>query len=196
MQESKNPVCPYCNNPSKLVTGLDIYPKRADLADLSFYQCAPCDAYVGCHKGTIEPLGRLADKELRRWKTIAHSGFDKIWRGFKGNKHDEDYFDDAHDAIKTFPRMGRSCAYKYLAETMMIDPKDCHIGMFTVGQCKAVYAISQEGFSHEKIACWNQAMEVHAIYNGSHSGKFDASLVDKAQQIVSEIRSHKNRGKN
>lgn len=151
-----NPVCPYCNGDSKLVTGLVIYPTRVDLADLSFYQCAPCDAYVGCHKGTTKPLGRLADKELRKWKNIAHRGFDAIWKGFKkrGIEGNEMSFDYPHDAVKTPGRMNRGMAYKYLAESMGIEQKHCHIGMFTIEQCKQVYAISQKGFNHEVIAIY------------------------------------------
>ena len=119
-----NPVCPYCNGDSKLVTGLVIYPTRVDLADLSFYQCAPCEAYVGCHKGTTQPLGRLADAELRQWKSIAHRVFDPIWRS---------------------GLMKRKEAYQALAREMGIEAKHCHIGMFDVDQCKAVYVIYKAG---------------------------------------------------
>ena len=161
LKMTTKPICPYCGNESKLVTGLDIYPKRPHLANFPYYQCSPCDAYVGCHKGTTEPLGRLADKELRRWKAIVHSGFDKIWRGFDGSKNDELQFDDPIEAIKTFPRMGRSRAYQYLAETMMIDRKDCHIGMFDLHQCKTAYTISQQGFEHEKIALADYMFSLH-----------------------------------
>lgn len=118
------PICPYCNNQSKLVTGLSIYPHRSDLAELSFYQCAPCEAYVGCHKGTTQALGRLADKELRQWKSTAHKIFDPMWRS---------------------GLMKRKEAYKALALEMGIEPNDCHIGMFNVDQCKKVYAICKAG---------------------------------------------------
>lgn len=65
------PTCPYCQRPSLLVTGKTIYPHRPDLVAKRFWQCAPCDAYVGCHPpagrngkggqgdGTV-PLGRRA----------------------------------------------------------------------------------------------------------------------------------------
>lgn len=118
------PICPYCESDSKLVTGLSIYPHRSDLAELSFYQCAPCEAYVGCHKGTTNALGRLANAELRQWKSIAHRVFDPIWRT---------------GLIK------RKEAYQALAREMGIEAKHCHIGMFDVDQCKAVYAICKAG---------------------------------------------------
>lgn len=59
-------ICSYCNNEAKLVSGNVIYPHRPDLAYLRFWQCAPCAAYVGCHKGTTKPLGRIANAELRQ----------------------------------------------------------------------------------------------------------------------------------
>ena len=112
------PICPYCGTFSKLVTGLEIYPHRPDLGGLSFYQCAPCDAFVGVHKGTTRPLGRLADTELRKSKSAAHRAFDPLWE--LGN-------------FKT-----RKDAYAWLAETLKIPVKECHIGEFDVHQCMRV----------------------------------------------------------
>lgn len=60
------PLCPYCNQDSKLVTGAKIYPHLPHLHARWFYQCAPCAAYVGCHPDSTLPLGRLANAELRR----------------------------------------------------------------------------------------------------------------------------------
>lgn len=74
------PICAYCGVRSKLVTGKDLYPHRPDLYSLNFYQCTPCDAHVGCHKGTPNPLGRLANAELRKMKSAAHAVFDPIWK--------------------------------------------------------------------------------------------------------------------
>ena len=122
------PICKYCNSPSQLVSGDVIYPHRQDLHHLNFWRCAPCNAYVGCHKlganvngvrsdGTI-PLGMLADPELRIAKQRAHAAFDPLWL----NK----YFDSRRDA------------YKWLAKKLGISPKACHIGMFDVSHCLLV----------------------------------------------------------
>ena len=118
------PVCDYCGCYSKLVTGVSIYPNRSDLSDLNFYQCAPCAAYVGCHKGTTKPLGRLANAELRQCKSNAHKVFDPIWRS---------------------GLMSRKEAYQFLAQEMGITSEQCHIGMFNIQQCKQVYAILKSG---------------------------------------------------
>jgi hypothetical protein len=125
------PICPYCNQPARLVPGAAIYPHRPDLYKLNFWQCQPCDAYVGCHKagsgsgyargdGT-EPLGRLANAHLRMWKGNAHTVFDPFWRGGE--------------------RSLRSVMYAKLARELGIEAKDCHIGMFDVEMCKRVVQI-------------------------------------------------------
>lgn len=118
-------MCPYCGAESKKVTGKEIYPHRPDLAHKTFYQCAPCDAYVGCHPGTCKALGRLANAELRKAKSAAHKIFDDIWRsGY----------------------MSRSQAYSWLAGQLGIEKKDCHIGMFDVDQCEQVVDASERYF--------------------------------------------------
>ncbi len=109
-----NPVCPYCESTSELVTGKRIYPHRLDLAKKRFYLCEDCDAYVGCHPKSTRPLGRLANAELRQWKMKAHAAFDPLW--------------------KRGP-MTRSEAYAWLAEELGIPAEECHIGLFDVETC-------------------------------------------------------------
>lgn len=123
------PICPYCAAESKLVTGADLYPHRADLADLRFWQCKPCDAYVGCHKkesgqgdGT-QPLGRLANAELRRAKSQAHAAFDPRWK------------------MRT---MSRSKAYAWLARELGLPVDRTHIGDFDVETCRRVVEICRK----------------------------------------------------
>jgi|ERR1035437_5629829 hypothetical protein len=111
------PLCPYCGEPSKLVTGLIIYPHRPDLEDRWFYLCEKDNAYVGTHKGTKIPLGRLADADLRMAKSEAHSHFDPIWQTGKKTRKE---------------------AYQWLADNMVIDVKQCHIGEFDLVQCHKV----------------------------------------------------------
>ncbi len=115
-------ICPYCNAKSKIVDGKTIYPHRADLYHLKFHLCAPCNAYVGCHAKTGEPLGRLANSQLRAWKMKAHAAFDPIWK--EGD-------------------ISRSRAYAWLAGGMNIDQDKCHIGMFDVEQCMEVVRLCE-----------------------------------------------------
>lgn len=115
--------CDYCGAPARLVTGEVIYPRRRDLWHKKFWQCRPCDAYVGCHQGGKgeEPLGRLANADLRREKMLAHEAFDPLWR------------DGTH-----FQR--RADAYAWLRGEMKMSKRECHIGKFDVEECRAVVA--------------------------------------------------------
>lgn len=117
-------ICDYCDNEAQLVSGDIIYPHRSDLYYLRFWQCAPCNAYVGCHKGTTRPLGRLANTELRQAKQDAHVAFDELWR-------------------RTTPAgsFDRNGAYTWLAEQLGIERCNCHIGMFDVKTCRRVVEV-------------------------------------------------------
>jgi hypothetical protein len=112
-------LCPYCGEPARLVGGLEIYPHRNDLRGKNFYQCAPCDAYVGCHPGTTNALGRLANAELRKAKMAAHNAFDPLWSG---------------------GRLKRKAAYAWLSETLGMEKKLTHMGMMDVADCLRVVA--------------------------------------------------------
>lgn len=113
------PRCPYCNKPSKPVTGEKVYPHRPDLFKLKFYECEPCEARVGCHKNSGKPLGRLANAELRRAKQAAHKAFDPLW--------------------KDGP-LKRTEAYKLLAQKF--NKEEIHIGELSVEDCAKVIQYS------------------------------------------------------
>ena len=112
--------CDYCQQPTELVTGEIIYPHRADLAAKQFWRCIPCAAYVGCHPGTENPLGRLANAELRAAKMRAHAAFDPLW---------------------TDRRLTRAQAYGWLAKQLGIKKKETHIGWFDLDQCRRVVEV-------------------------------------------------------
>ena len=112
--------CDYCGGEAKLVTGRAIYPHRPDLFAKHFYQCDPCGAYVGCHPGTTNALGRLANADLRAAKSSAHAAFDPLWR--EGS-------------------MTRKQAYAWLADQLGTQRTECHIGMFDLQTCQRVVEI-------------------------------------------------------
>lgn len=113
-------LCAYCDKPLLLVTGREIYPHRKDLYRKKLWLCKPCDAYVGCHGNSDNPLGRVANKQLRYWKSMAHGCFDPVWKNKKYT---------------------RAQAYQRLAVRLEIPQSECHIGMFDVEMCKRVVAI-------------------------------------------------------
>lgn len=79
------------------------------------WKCIACNAWVGCHKGTEEPLGTPANAILRKARQQVHSVFDPLWR----NKH-----------------VRRGKAYELLAKMMGLAPEQAHIGMFDLQQCE------------------------------------------------------------
>ena len=85
------------------------------------YLCPRCGAYVGVHKGSDKPLGRLANSELRNWKKAAHAAFDPLWKygPYRGRRNE---------------------AYRWLSEIMGTPIEFTHIGMFDVDQCRKVSA--------------------------------------------------------
>ncbi len=107
----KGLVCPYCNQPSKLIDSEVIYGKSFGL----IYLCEKCRAYVGVHKNTTEAKGRLANATLRALKKETHFYFDKIW---DGNKRE------------------RRKAYAWLSRMLEIPAEYTHIGMFGEKTCK------------------------------------------------------------
>jgi len=110
--------CPYCNKKAELVDSSVVYGRSYGMIYLC--KCVPSWAYVGCHKGSSKPLGRLADKQLREYKKKVHAAFDPIWKS--GD-------------------MRRPEAYEWLAKEMNIPKKECHVGMFDVERCQVALLV-------------------------------------------------------
>ena len=124
--DGNHAICPYCEIPAALVEhGDELYPYRRDFGML--WACR-CGAYVGCHPGTILPLGRLADAELREAKKRAHAVFDPIWQR-----------EIERNGAK--PRSARAFTYGWLARELGISTDQCHIGWFDNAQCQRVIEI-------------------------------------------------------
>jgi len=110
--------CPYCGKKAEFVDSSIVYGKSYGM----IYLCKNCLAYVGVHKGTSKPLGRLANAQLRYWKNKAHEAFDPLWKygRFKGS---------------------RNTAYAWLAKQMRLPIEETHIGMFDIDDCKKAIRI-------------------------------------------------------
>lgn len=124
-REKMKVICHHCEGEAQLVGGKEIYPYRPDLFNLKFYLCKRCKAWVGTHKNSPKhaPLGRLATKEEREFRTRAHFFFDKLWQE-KG--------------------MTRQSAYRWLQLVTHLSESDAHIGKFNIKQCKLVITKSIE----------------------------------------------------
>lgn len=121
------PICPYCQKAAVQAPSTAVYGAGRDYG--AMWVCWPCGAWTGCHKGTVRPLGRLADQALRDAKIRAHAAFDPLWKS---------------------GHMNRGDAYGWLGDQMGLDRKDTHIGMFDIDQCSRVVMVSD--WWRERIA--------------------------------------------
>lgn len=68
---------------ARLTDGAEIYPHRADLADLPFWRCDACGNHVGCHwktKDRTRPLGVIPTREIKDARQHLHRVIDPIWQ--------------------------------------------------------------------------------------------------------------------
>lgn len=112
--------CPYCGAEVILKDASFIYHSNKSKEWGKVWVCSSypkCNSYVGCHKGTEIPLGRLANARLRTLKKEAHRQFDPMWKS---------------------GLMDRREAYKWLSKMLDIPQQECHIGMFDIKMCQRV----------------------------------------------------------
>ena len=89
-----------------------------------------CDARVGCHPGTKEPLGTLATSEVREARIGAHAAFDALWKR-------------KIDRGNCTPHMARTAGYRWLAGQLGIPEDRCHIAMFDAHTCRQVVRLCE-----------------------------------------------------
>lgn len=117
--------CGECGKPCGLVDGRTVYPHRPDLANKKLWRCAACGAYVGCHDGTVAPLGSPCGPDTRRARREAHAVFDPLWRR-----------KIAKEGIAK--RQARKAAYRWLSEQLGTEFEKTHIGMFDAAMARRV----------------------------------------------------------
>ena len=115
--------CSYCGDEALLVDGSSIYPHRSDLKDKHFWACFVCEAWVGVHPGTDNPLGTLARADLRNRRHRCHVIFDQLQKKAGGSRRE---------------------IYTWLAACMEIDMGICHFGMFDETLCELALQIMEE----------------------------------------------------
>lgn len=117
------PFCPKCKAPAVIMHGVDLFPNRSELAEKPYWVCSTCDSRVGCHPNTTEPLGELADEATRRARRGLHAIFDPHWLKARNNGK------------------ARVAAYARLAKELGIADHECHVGRFSVDQCRRAVEI-------------------------------------------------------
>ncbi|OEE59661.1 zinc-finger-containing protein [Vibrio splendidus] len=103
-------ICPYCQSFAYLKDSTPIYGESRGLKYICSNFASGCDAYVGIHKGDHIPLGRPADKKLRKKRRKCHQEFDFL--------------------MKQNPSLSKTEAYELVAQLMGIPVDDCHIALF------------------------------------------------------------------
>jgi len=114
--------CQYCNGKAILKDSAIVYGRS--YGNLFICENFPtCDTYVGVHRDRDEPLGTLANRELREWRKRSKNLFKPLWQ------------------LKT---MKRTAAYEWLGQWMQLSKDDVHFGKFSLEQCKQAYQIMNE----------------------------------------------------
>jgi len=125
------PSCPRCREGSRLVDAAEVYGYRNSYPPV--YVCTnfpECDFRVGCHPGTIKPLGNMADSATRSARNLAHAAFDPIWKTRRKTRHG---------------------AYRWLADKLGMNVNDVHIANFDERTCRRVVKICESWHERHKI---------------------------------------------
>lgn len=116
--------CPYCGEKASLQSSAKVYGDGfEDFGMLYVCEKYPrCDAYVGCHKGTTNPKGSLANAPLRALRKKAHFYFDALWK----------------EKIRrgTKKKLARGLAYGWLSDLLNIPRSECHIAWMDEDRCR------------------------------------------------------------
>mgnify|MGYP000264327860 CR=1 FL=1 len=111
--------CPYCGRPVQLRPTAYVYGEDNLHPQGLLYVCTgypdACDAYVGAHKKSMQPMGTLASSELRHKRIEAHRALKQIWLEGYMTKHG---------------------TYIWLQNRLCLREKDMHIGMFSEYRCE------------------------------------------------------------
>ncbi|WP_420827923.1 zinc-finger-containing protein [Geomicrobium sediminis] len=111
--------CSYCFRPAKLIKAKELHPRKRGW----LYICYNCKAHVGCHRGTREPLGYLATKDVRRLRHRCHKALDPIWQS----------------QIVT-----RSETYEWVAKVLNLPAEEAHIGKLNKSQCQKLLVATKQ----------------------------------------------------
>ena len=132
-QRTYEALCSHCGGACRTSNGKEVYPHLPRLADKVIYVCDGCDARVGAHEATGQPLGTAANAELRQLRITVHNLLDREWKAApKG-------------ALR---RRLRSEAYQGLSQALGLPEADTHVGMFDAERCRRAIAHLKAAGAH------------------------------------------------
>lgn len=152
------PSCMSCKTAERvrLTDGREIYPHRPDLHEKPIWICDSCGGRVGCHPGTLDPLGTPADAELRRARSMLHDHMlDPLWRRADASSIYAKSEKDDHSR-RIIRRAARVRVYAYLADRLGLTQDETHVGMFDLETCRKAWVILR-GVKYEQIREWAKA---------------------------------------
>lgn len=123
--------CPYCGAPAVCRPASMIHGKNTWHKGTHLYVCSrwpECDSYVTAHKANLQPMGSLANKNLRNKRIQAHQALEE----FRQNR-----------------RMETWGIYIWIQTKLQLSPDQAHIGMFTEEMCDLLITICQESMQND-----------------------------------------------
>lgn len=124
--------CPYCGARAYLRPASVVY--GTSLPGSKLYVCGnfpACDSYVAAHRTTQQPMGTLANKNLRRERQAAHAVFNQLWK---------------------CGLMTKRQAYLWLQAKLDLPECEAHIAKFSEGRCHLVMDLCQQFLGAQRRA--------------------------------------------
>lgn len=115
--------CPYCGANAVLKSAAKMFGKKAREPNRYLYVCANwpiCNSYVMAHMGDLQPMGTMANAELRHKRIMAHK---------------------ALQAYQKASLTTKWASYIWLEGKLGLDQQRTHIGMFSAEECDRVIAL-------------------------------------------------------
>lgn len=122
--KKNRPSCPYCGSTTVLRSAKYVHGVNA--LDEHLYVCKrypECNAYVGVHKGTLTPMGSLANGDLRHKRIQAHRVLSLLWET---------------------DIMSKKQAYRWMQDKFGLTEKQAHIGNYSDYRCDELIKAAME----------------------------------------------------
>ena len=154
---AQSPRCLDCGTPAEIRAGSEVWPTRRDLWSKFFWLCPTpgCGARCGCHGQTKIPLGRPAGHALREARIKLHARLDPIWREAPDGAA---YAPESPRARNMIQNRARTRVYAWLADRMGLTADECHVGLFTIEQCRVAWR-HIVSTNYDAIRDWAKARE-------------------------------------
>ncbi len=124
--KNKHMKCPYCHARATLRPASLVYGPTKQTQGKHLYVCdrwPACDAYVSVHERTLQPMGTLANGDLRHKRILAHRALRQLQ-------------DDC--------RMEKWEVYIWLQAKLGLNAHQTHIGQFSEYMCDQVISLCQQ----------------------------------------------------